>query len=108
MTFLVTEKCICCKYTNCVEICPTECFHEGPNFVVINPDVCIDCALCEAECPVEAIVPDNNITDNEKKFLKLNKKLSKIWPIIKNKTTPQPNAKKWEKVKEKLKYLEIK
>ena len=105
MSFIVTGKCICCKYTNCIEVCPVNCFHEGENFVVINPEICIDCALCEAECPAEAIVSDYNITNNEKKFIVLNKNLSKIWPIIKNKKPPQPNAENWKKIKEKLKYL---
>ena len=105
MTFLVTEKCICCKYTNCVEVCPTECFHEGSNFLVINPNSCIDCSLCEAECPIEAIISDNNITNNEIKFLKLNEQLSRVWPVIKNKKSTQIDSKRWENVKNKLKYL---
>ena len=107
MTFLVTEKCILCKYTNCVEVCPVECFHEGANFLVIDPDVCIDCALCEVECPIEAIISDNNVTDDEKKFIKLNKKLANIWPIIKNKKPAQSKAEYWKNIKKKIKYLKI-
>ena len=55
MTFIVVESCIKCKYTDCVEVCPVDCFHEGPNMLVIDPDECIDCTLCEPECPVDAI-----------------------------------------------------
>jgi NAD-dependent dihydropyrimidine dehydrogenase PreA subunit len=59
MPFVVTENCIKCKHTDCVEVCPVDCFHEGPNFLVIDPDECIDCTLCEPECPVNAIFPED-------------------------------------------------
>ena len=82
MTYIITENCIKCKYTDCVEVCPVDCFHEGPNFLVINPDECIDCSLCEPECPIDAIISDENVTDDNRKFLEINERLSKKWPII--------------------------
>ena len=72
MTFVVTEQCIKCKYTDCVEVCPVDCFHEGPNFLVIDPDECIDCTLCEPECPVEAIFPEDALPEKWEPFVKIN------------------------------------
>ena len=77
MAFVVTESCIKCKYMDCVEVCPVDCFHEGPNFLVIDPDECIDCTLCEPECPVEAIFSEEEIPDGQESFLKLNAELAK-------------------------------
>ena len=77
MAFVVTETCIKCKYMDCVEVCPVDCFHEGPNFLVIEPDECIDCTLCEPECPVEAIYSEEEIPDGQEGFLKLNAELAK-------------------------------
>ncbi len=68
MTFVVTENCIKCKYTDCVEVCPVDCFHEGPNFLVIDPDECIDCTLCEPECPAEAIFSEEELPDGQQHF----------------------------------------
>ena len=82
MTFVVTEQCIKCKYTDCVEVCPVDCFHEGPNFLVIDPEECIDCTLCEPECPVEAIKAEDDLTDDEQHYLELNAELSRDWPVI--------------------------
>ena len=76
MAFVVTETCIKCKYMDCVEVCPVDCFHEGPNFLVIDPDECIDCTLCEPECPVEAIFSEEEIPDGQESFLKLNAELT--------------------------------
>ena len=59
MTFVVTEACIKCKYTDCVEVCPVDCFYEGENMLVIDPDQCIDCGVCEPECPIDAIQADD-------------------------------------------------
>ncbi|KTD50163.1 ferredoxin II (4Fe-4S) [Legionella quinlivanii] len=106
MTFVITESCIKCKYTDCVEVCPVDCFYEGPNFLVINPDECIDCALCEPECPVEAIKSEDDLADEEKEFKELNAELSKKWPNITVKKDGPPDAKDWEDVKDKLKYLQ--
>ena len=106
MTFVVLENCIRCKYTDCVDVCPVDCFHEGPNFLVIDPDECIDCALCEPECPAEAILPEDNLSADQEKFLALNAELAKIWPVISEKTDPLPEADDWNGVSDKLPYLE--
>ncbi len=82
MTFVVTEACIKCKYTDCVEVCPVDCFHEGPNMLVIDPEECIDCTLCEPECPVEAIVSEDDVPAGQEQLTKLNAELSKNWPVI--------------------------
>ena len=82
MTFVVTENCIKCKYMDCVEVCPVDCFHEGPNFLVIDPDECIDCTLCEPECPAEAIFSEEEVPKGQEQFLKLNAELAKQWPVI--------------------------
>src|SRR5512144_1081753 len=82
MPFVVTENCIKCKYTDCVEVCPVDCFHEGPNFLVINPDECIDCGVCIPECPVDAIVDDVNVDVDVVFWTDLNGRLSKKWPVI--------------------------
>ena len=106
MTYIITENCIKCKYTDCVEVCPVDCFHEGPNFLVINPDECIDCALCEPECPIDAIISDENITDDNRKFLEINERLSKKWPIITEIKSAPKDAKQWENKIGKLNLLE--
>ena len=95
MTFVVTEQCIKCKYTDCVEVCPVDCFHEGPNFLVIDPDECIDCTLCEPECPVEAILPEEDLTDDQQVYLEINTELSQIWPVITVKKDAPPDADEW-------------
>ena len=79
MTYVVTESCIRCKYTDCVDVCPVDCFREGPNFLVIDPDECIDCTLCVAECPVEAIFAEDDVPGDQQQFKALNAELSKIW-----------------------------
>ena len=104
MTFVVTEKCILCKYTDCVEVCPVDCFHEGPKSLVIDPSECIDCALCEPECPVEAIYSESDVLNKE--MININERLSKIWPLITKKQNPLPDAEKWKDVSDKIKYLE--
>jgi ferredoxin len=106
MTFVVTESCIKCKYTDCVEVCPVDCFYEGPNFLVIDPDECIDCALCEPECPVNAIVSEDDITDEQKQFMALNAELAKRWRNITTIIDAPADAKDWEGVEGKLQYLE--
>ena len=82
MTYVVGEGCIACKYTDCVEVCPVDCFHEGPNFLVIDPEECIDCSLCEPECPAEAIYAEDDLPSDQSHFLKLNEELSEEWPVI--------------------------
>jgi ferredoxin len=106
MTYVVTESCIRCKYTDCVDVCPVDCFREGPNFLVIDPDECIDCTLCVAECPVEAIFAEDDVPDDQQQFKALNAELAKVWkPIIERKPGP-PDADEWKDVPDKLKYLE--
>jgi ferredoxin len=104
MAFVVTEKCILCKYTDCVEVCPVDCFHEGPKSLVIDPDECIDCALCEPECPVEAILSEDDVLNKD--MILINERLSKVWPVITKKIDPLPDADKWKDVDGKIKYLE--
>ena len=106
MSFVVTENCINCKHTDCVRVCPVDCFHEGPNFLVIDPEECIDCALCVAECPVSAIMEDRSIPEEKKVFIGLNAELAAIWPSITAKQTPPPDAEEWAEVFDKLKLLE--
>lgn len=106
MTFVITESCIKCKYTDCVEVCPVDCFYEGPNFLVIHPDECIDCALCEPECPVQAIVSEDDLTEDQIQFKEINAELSKAWPNITSKKEAPADAKEWETVKDKLQYLQ--
>jgi ferredoxin len=106
MTFVVTEQCIKCKYTDCVEVCPVDCFHEGPNFLVIDPEECIDCTLCEPECPVDAIVAEDDLPAEQAHFLALNKDLSRQWPVIAEKKDAPPDAKDWEGKPDKLALLE--
>ena len=106
MTYVVLDNCIRCKYTDCVEVCPVDCFHEGPNFLVIDPEECIDCTLCEPECPAEAIVAEDDIPAGQEQFLELNAELAKKWPVITEKKDGLPDAEKWDGVPDKLQYLE--
>ena len=106
MTFVVTESCIKCKFTDCVEVCPVDCFHEGPNMLVIDPDECIDCTLCEPECPVEAIKSEDDLGDDEQQFLELNAELAKDWPVISELKDAPDDADDWRDVKDKLQHLE--
>lgn len=106
MTYVVTEKCIRCKYTDCVEVCPVDCFHEGPNFLVIDPDECIDCTLCVPECPVNAIYAEDDLPDELKNYTELNAELARKWPVITEKKPAPPDAAEWEEKPDKLKYLE--
>jgi ferredoxin len=106
MTYVVTETCIKCKYTDCVDVCPVDCFREGPNMLVIDPDECIDCTLCVAECPVEAIYAEDDVPPEQRKFIPLNAELAKLWqPIVERKAAP-PDADEWAKIKEKAHLLE--
>ncbi|MEM8773237.1 MAG: ferredoxin FdxA [Pseudomonadota bacterium] len=93
MTYVVTEACIKCKYTDCVEVCPVDCFYEGENMLVIHPDECIDCGVCEPECPAEAIIPDTE--PEAEKWLELNTKYSGEWPNITQKLDAPPDADKF-------------
>ncbi len=107
MTFVVGENCIKCKFTDCVEVCPVDCFYEGPNMLVIDPDQCIDCALCEPECPADAIYADDDLPAEQKEFLVLNKELAPTWPNISDVKLPLPDADAWKGKPLKRDLLEI-
>jgi len=106
MAYVVTESCIRCKYTDCAEVCPVSCFHEGPNFLVIDPDECIDCDVCVPECPVGAIYPEGELPPGQEQFLELNAELAREWPVIEEKKDPLPDAEQWAQAADKLQYLE--
>jgi ferredoxin len=94
MTYVVTDKCIRCKYTDCVSVCPVDCFYEGRNMLVIDPDVCIDCGVCVPECPVDAIVADTDPAAQP--YLELNRSFSRIWPNLTTRKPPPPDAARWD------------
>ncbi len=100
MTYVVTEACIKCKYTDCVEVCPVDCFYEGENMLVINPDECIDCGVCEPECPAEAIVPDTE--DGIDQWLEVNAKYAAEWPNLTEKKDEAPDAEEMKSVENKF------
>jgi ferredoxin len=106
MTFVVGDNCIKCKYTDCVEVCPVDCFHEGPNFLVIDPDECIDCTLCEPECPAEAIFAEDDVPEDQREFVALNAELAKEWPVITEMKDAPEDADEWNGKKGKIDYLE--
>ena len=105
MTYVVTESCIRCKYTDCVDVCPVDCFREGPNFLVIGPDECIDCAVCVPECPVNAIYAEDDVPGDQQAFIKLNAELSPSWTSITKSKAALPDAEEWKDVKNKLDQL---
>jgi ferredoxin len=106
MTHIVTESCIRCKYTDCVDVCPVDCFREGPNMLSIDPDECIDCAVCVPECPVEAIKAEEDVPADQQHLIALNAELAKLWPSITRTKEPPADADDWKDVKDKLQYLE--
>ena len=96
MTHVVTENCINCKHTDCVEVCPVDCFHEGANFLVIDPDECIDCTLCVEECPVDAIYAEGDLPAGQEAFIALNAQLSREWPVLAAKIQAPADAAEWD------------
>lgn len=106
MAFVVTENCIKCKFTDCVEVCPVDCFHEGPNFLTIDPDECIDCTLCVAECPANAIFADNEVPADQQHMIALNAELAAIWPVLAESKEAPSDADDWNGKSGKLSLLE--
>lgn len=106
MTYVVTEACIKCKHTDCVDVCPVDCFREGADMLVIDPDECIDCSLCVAECPVNAIFAEDDVPADQLDFVRLNAELAKAWPPIIEKKDAPADADAWSKVKDKRGLLE--
>ena len=105
MTYVVAEGCILCKHTDCVDVCPVDCFVEGPNFLAIDPNGCIDCAVCVPECPENAIYAEDDVPPDQQQFIAINAELAKIWkPITKSKES-MPDAEKWAGVANKQQYL---
>ncbi|GAC1406284.1 MAG: ferredoxin family protein [Burkholderiaceae bacterium] len=105
MTHVVTESCIRCRSTDCVDVCPVDCFREGPNFLSIDPDECIDCAVCVAECPVNAIYAEEDVPADQQEFIKLNVELSRKWPSITKTKAALADADDWKDVAPKLQFL---
>ena len=106
MTHVVTEACIKCKYTDCVAVCPVDCFHEGPEFMVIDPAVCIDCGVCIPECPAEAIFEEKDLPADQREYIDLNSRLSTAWPVITTAKEPLPDADHWVQQKGKRGLLQ--
>ena len=107
MTYVVTESCIKCKYTDCVEVCPVDCFYEGPEFLVIHPDECIDCGVCEPECPIEAIYADDELPANQIEFVEINARLADVYENITEAKEPLPDADNFKDLENKREFLNI-
>ena len=107
MPYVVAEPCIRCKYTDCVEVCPVDCFYEGPNMLVIHPEECIDCGACEPVCPTKAIFAEDDLPERWKEYLALNARLAGSWPVITEKKAALPDADHWKAVVEKRGELQL-
>jgi ferredoxin len=106
MTYVVGEGCILCKHTDCVDVCPVDCFVEGPNFLAINPDECIDCAVCVPECPENAIYAEDEVPEDQHQFILINAELGRKWPAITKSKDAMPDHAKWSGVADKQQYLD--
>ena len=106
MTHVVVESCIKCKYTDCVDVCPVDCFREGPNMLTIEPDECIDCAVCIPECPVNAIYAEEDVPEDQRDFIPLNAELARKWPAITRMKPHNEDADEWKDVRDKRHLLE--
>ncbi len=105
MTYVVAEPCINCKYTDCVDVCPVDCFYEGQNFLAIHPDECIDCGACVPECPAEAIFSEDDLPEKWEDYLELNAKLAELWPNIDGKQDAMDGADDWKEKEGKRELL---
>ncbi|WP_042876563.1 ferredoxin family protein [Cupriavidus necator] len=106
MAYVVTEPCINCRYGECVEVCPVEAFHQGPNFMAIDPEVCINCSICEMICPVAAIKSEYDLKDTEQQFTEINRRLANTWPAVNVGDGPLPEADAWSSRRNKVEFLE--
>lgn len=105
MPHIVGDACVLCKFTDCVEVCPVDAFHEGPNTLVINPDECIDCAVCVPECPTEAIFAEDDVSEEQLAYIAINAEMCRKWPVITRSKDPMPDAEKWRDVENKIVHL---
>lgn len=106
MAFIVGENCIKCKFQDCVEVCPVDCFHVGPNMLVIDPAECIDCSVCVPECPADAIFAEDDLPEDQQEFIAINAELSKKWPVITKIGARPDDADKWNGVEGKRNLLD--
>jgi len=107
MAYVVAEPCIKCRYTDCVEVCPVDCFHAGPNFLVIDPEECIDCAACVPVCPTKAIFEDSDLPEKWRPYAALNAELAARWPVLAEKREPLGEADRWKEVEAKRAELDL-
>ncbi len=105
MAYVVAEPCVKCKYTDCVDVCPVDCFYEGENFLVINPDECIDCGACVPECPTEAIFSEDDLPEKWAEYKEINETFASKWPAIGSKKDPLPEAEEFKNVDKKRHLL---
>ena len=106
MAYVVTESCVNCRYTDCVDVCPVDCFKMGPNFLVIDPAECIDCAVCVPECPVNAIYAEEDVPEDQRPYIQINRELAQTWPVITKSIAALPDADAWAEKLPKTQYLD--
>ena len=106
MAYVVTESCVNCRYTDCVDVCPVDCFKMGPNFLVIDPVECIDCAVCVPECPVNAIYAEEDVPEDQRPYIQINRDLAQTWPVITKSMAALPDADAWAEKLPKTQYLD--
>ena len=106
MAYVVTESCVNCRYTDCVDVCPVDCFKMGPNFLVIDPVECIDCAVCVPECPVNAIYAEEDVPEDQRPYIQINRELAQTWPVITKTIAALPDADAWAEKLPKTQYLD--
>jgi ferredoxin len=106
MAYVVTESCVNCRYTDCVDVCPVDCFKMGPNFLVIDPVECIDCAVCVPECPVNAIYAEEDVPEDQRPYIQINRELAQTWPVITKSIAALPDADAWAEKLPKTQYLD--